>query len=234
MRLKKQKRETKQHTGLIGLVCICVGACCIILALGSLGSHYYAEKQLLASTLRLQRELQHQRDEAEGIDSEAGNVPAEESGNSDIWKGKEEILGSLMIPVIDLEVAVREGTDRTALRDAVGHLTGTAPIGEVNGNCVIAGHRNYSFGRFFNRLDEVEANDRIVLTNMSGEQYVYRVTEKKVVSPDDTSVLEAAGGGELTLITCTPIYIATHRLIVHCELIPEKVETPKNVIQNGK
>ena len=98
------------------------------------------------------------------------------------------------------------------------HEPETAFAGE-EGNCVIAGHRNYNFGKYFNRLDEVEINDLIYL-DTDRATYTYAVTDIKVVEPTDVEILEPVAGKEiLTLYTCTPIYIATHRLVIIAERI---------------
>ena len=66
----------------------------------------------------------------------------------------------LRIPSIDSENVISEGTDKEALSKSLGHEIGTALPG-TEGNCVIAGHRNYTFGKYFNRLDEVKVGDEI-------------------------------------------------------------------------
>ena len=87
------------------------------------------------------------------------------------------------------------------------------------GNCVIAGHRNYNFGKFFNRLDEVEENDLIYIDSPT-QTYTYVVKEIKVVEPTDVEILDPVEGKQqLTLYTCTPLYIATHRLVIIAERI---------------
>ncbi len=128
-----------------------------------------------------------------------------------------DVLYNLRIPVIDSENPVREGVSKGILADSLGHEPGTAYIGE-QGNCVIAGHRNYTFGRFFNRLDEVAVGDYIYVDTRSGS-YTYVVKEIKIVEPTEKSVLSPTKETRLTLYTCTPIYVATHRLVIIAELI---------------
>jgi LPXTG-site transpeptidase (sortase) family protein len=128
------------------------------------------------------------------------------------------VLGVLRIPKLGLTVAVGDGVTRRTLRYAVGHFTGTALPGE-EGNCAITGHRSYLWGEYFNRLDELEHGDSIELER-GGATYTYIVREKFVVTPDQTWVLNHREGHELTLITCTPIRVATHRLVVKAVLVP--------------
>lgn len=125
-------------------------------------------------------------------------------------------LAVLSVPAIDLEVAMREGVGSYSLRYSVGHYPKSVMPGET-GNCVILGHRNYTYGEFFNRLDELTVGDEITLER-AGTVYTYLVTETFVVEPGDTYVLDPTDDATVTLITCTPIRVATHRLIVRAAL----------------
>lgn len=122
----------------------------------------------------------------------------------------------LRIPKINLEEAVKEGSTKSVLSSALGHIENTAFPGE-NGNCCIAGHRNYVFGKYFNRLEEVTFGDIIEIETMDNT-YMYEVDSIEVVEPEDVSVLEYTDGKNLTLITCTPFMIGSHRLIVHATM----------------
>lgn len=127
------------------------------------------------------------------------------------------VLGIIKIDKIKIKYPIVEGVKPSNLSKAIGHIPGTAGLGQP-GNCALAGHRNYTFGRYFNRLDEVNTGDIISITTKKAE-YKYKVYEKLVVKPEDVSVIK--GGKDdtiLTLITCTPIYVATHRLILHARL----------------
>ena len=146
---------------------------------------------------------------------ESGDAFLDTDGNEAVTG---DMLYILRIPSIDSENPVREGTERDVLSDSLGHESGTAFAGE-EGNCVIAGHRNYNFGKYFNRLDEVEIDDLIYLDSAT-ETYTYVVTDIQVVDPTDVEILEPIEGKEtLTLYTCTPIYIATHRLVIIAERV---------------
>ena len=146
---------------------------------------------------------------------ESGDAFLDTDGNEAVTG---DMLYILRIPSIDSENPVREGTERDVLSDSLGHESGTAFAGEES-NCVIAGHRNYNFGKYFNRLDEVEIDDLIYLDSAT-ETYTYVVTDIQVVDPTDVEILEPIEGKEtLTLYTCTPIYIATHRLVIIAERV---------------
>lgn len=139
----------------------------------------------------------------------------------EIENGSQEVvpIGILYIPKIDLEAAVLQGVNPKTLRYAVGHYENT-PLPSEGGNSCIVGHRSYSYGAFFNRLDEIELNDKIEM-EVSGKTYYYNVKDILVVKPEEVWVLDATEETMITLITCTPIRIGTHRLIIRAIL--EKV-----------
>lgn len=129
-----------------------------------------------------------------------------------------EVIGIVSIPKIDIDLMFVEGVTKQALKFAVGHMPGTGMPGEV-GNCAIAGHRSYTFGEYFNRLDEVEVGDEIQIT-MGKETYTYKVYESFLVEPTEVWVTGPIENKKIvTLITCHPVVKATHRLIVRGELV---------------
>jgi len=117
----------------------------------------------------------------------------------------------LVIPKIDLTVAVAEGVENRTLRSAVGHFEGTALPGQI-GNFSVVGHSNSAFGEFFHRLDEVEVGD-VIIVECDGESYTYVVSERLVVEPEDTWVLDPTPDARITLVTCTGTRLAS-RLII--------------------
>lgn len=124
-------------------------------------------------------------------------------------------IGALEIEQIDLKLPVVEGIDKAQLEVALGHIPETAPIGEV-GNAVLAGHRSYAYGRFFNRLGEMKVGDELTYTGEGGEEYTFSVYEILTLAPDDQSAFEqSTEKSVLSLYTCTPT--ATHRLVVRAE-----------------
>lgn len=146
----------------------------------------------------------------ENIDKNSGN-PNQKPPSEDI-----KAIGIMKIPKIDLKVAIGEGVGNEILKYAVGHFTGTAMPGQ-KGNFCVAGHRSYTYSEYFNRLDEVVIGDSIIVKTQKGE-FTYKVYEKKVVEPTETSVLNPTKDATLTLVTCTPIRVATHRLIIKAKL----------------
>lgn len=122
-------------------------------------------------------------------------------------------LGIIQIPKLGVSEHILEGIDRH-LYYGVGHVPGTGSI-DASGNCVLAGHRYAGF----RHLDKLVAGDTLVLK--AGENtYNYSVYDSFEVLPEETWVLSTVEEGEksLTLITCTPYLISTHRLIIRAHL----------------
>ena len=147
------------------------------------------------------------------VNSEDEQAYSEDDNKQDLTK----IIGLLKISKISLEEAIREGSTDSVLSSALGHMEGTALPGE-EGNCCIAGHRNYTFGKYFNRLNEMEIGDFIELETYDAN-YTYEINDIFVVEPTEVSVLDDIEGENLTLITCTPLFIGSHRLIIRANLI---------------
>lgn len=147
----------------------------------------------------------------------AGLANAEEYRKGKVKSG--EALTRLEIPKLGVDVIVVEGTSLAALRAGAGHYPKTALPGEP-GNVAIAGHRT-TYGRPFNRLDELQPGDRIVLTTPLA-RHVYEVnTEPYVVEPTDWTPIDSypRSGSFLTLTTCTPEGSASLRLVTRAELV---------------
>lgn len=153
-------------------------------------------------------------------DSDNSNDAEKETEKISVAKPayKPNIIGTIQISKINVNIPIVEGTTQQDLKYGAGHLKGTGKLGQV-GNCALAGHRSYTFGKMFNRLDEISAGDEIIV-NTKQNKYKYVVYDKKVIEPDDFSVLKYGKGEKiLTLVTCDPIFIADHRLIVQAKLM---------------
>lgn len=129
-----------------------------------------------------------------------------------------ETIGIISIAKLDMELPILEGATQSNMKNAAAHLTGTAQLGQA-GNAAIAAHRAHKTGRLFNRLNELTYGDEVVI-KARGQDLVYQVDQISVVEPTDISVLEGdLDKQRITLITCDPLYEATHRLIVRAELV---------------
>ncbi|WP_461207719.1 class D sortase [Clostridium sp. DL1XJH146] len=122
------------------------------------------------------------------------------------------------IEKISLKMPLLEGVTKENLNLSASHDSYSSPPGE-KGNCIILGHRSYTYGRHFNRLNELSIGDEIKITS-ENQEFTYTVIEKIIVLPEDIDAnLKTTNSKLLTLITCHPVRIATHRLMIIAELI---------------
>lgn len=128
------------------------------------------------------------------------------------------VMSVLTVPSADIMVPVYHGTSDEALSQGAGHLMGTSlPVGGAGSHCVVAGHTGLPSVKIFDKLDTVSVGDYLYLETM-GESLCYRVVEREVVEPDQTDSLVMQEGRDLlTLVTCTPYGVNSHRLLVHAE-----------------
>ncbi|MCD8125057.1 MAG: class C sortase [Lachnospiraceae bacterium] len=146
------------------------------------------------------------------------------------------VMGYISIPKINVKLAIYHGTDETALQTGVGHLEGTdLPIGGEGSHAVIAGHRGLPSARLFTDLDQLEIGDQFYLYILD-EVLAYEVDQiLPMVDKDDYETLLAAlapveGEDYVTLYTCTPYGVNTHRLLVRGHRIPYEGETESTVM----
>lgn len=122
----------------------------------------------------------------------------------------------IVIPSIGVDSAVVEGDTWEDLKKGVGHHKGTAHPGE-RGNAVYSGH-NDVFGEVFRRLEEIKPGDLITMY-AGANLYRYEVKRVRIVSPKEVSVMAPTNDATLTLITCYPYRVDTHRLVVIAKLV---------------
>lgn len=131
----------------------------------------------------------------------------------------DEIFGVLSIPAIDLEMPIYLGATEQHMADGAAHLSQTSlPIGGMDTNCVIAGHRGYSGASYFRYLDKLHVGDTVSVTNL-WETLTYRVREIRIIDPSDVEEILIQPGRELlTLLTCHPYASGgRQRYVVYCE-----------------
>lgn len=147
----------------------------------------------------------------------------------------EGVMGTLEIPKIKVNLPIYHGTSETVLSRGVGHLKNTAlPIGGTGTHAVLTGHRGYAGAKLFTDLDQLIIGDRFCL-HILDRTLVYEVDQILVVTPDQTEALKPMEGQDfVTLLTCTPYQINSHRLLVRgkrveegpAEVKPETMEEP--------
>ena len=133
-------------------------------------------------------------------------------------------IGSVRIPSINVNVSFCHGTGEATLQSEAGHLYGTSfPIDGENVHAVIVAHSALSTASLFTDLTKVKEGDKFYVTVLNTE-YEYTVDQIKVVLPEDDYQYEQIEKGKnyVTLYTCTPYGVNTHRLLVRGELTGQK------------
>ncbi len=126
-----------------------------------------------------------------------------------------DIMSIISIPKIDLILPIYHGTSEGVLQNGIGHLGGSSlPIGGINTHTVLMGHRGLPSSKLFTYLDKVEIGD-IVYLQTGNIHLAYEVDDIKIVEPNELFDLKIYDNKDyLTLITCTPYGINTHRLVI--------------------
>lgn len=135
------------------------------------------------------------------------------------------MMGYVDIPSIGVSLPIYHYTTDDVLSKGVGHLYGTSlPVGGENTHSVITGHRGLPSSKLFTDLDKVKVGD-VFSIYVLGEELDYQVDQIDIVLPDEISSLSIEPGKDLvTLVTCTPYGVNTHRLLVRGHRI-EKTDT---------
>ncbi|MEV8214482.1 class C sortase [Leifsonia sp. NPDC077715] len=126
-----------------------------------------------------------------------------------------DAMSRIQVPKVGIDLPVYHGTSEASLLRGAGHLQGTSlPVGGKDTHSVITAHRGLADSTMFTDLDKVGVGDRFIITTF-GKVLTYQVTDTKVVEPSDSSSLRQEAGRDLvTLVTCTPLGINTHRILV--------------------
>lgn len=140
-----------------------------------------------------------------------------------------EQIGFVDIPKIDQKIPVYAGTSEEVLQKACGHLEGTSlPIGGIDTHAVITAHRGLPQVKLFRELDKLKVGDVFYFTNIK-ETLAYEVDQILTVEPwDFDPVLVVEGKDLMTLLTCTPYMINSHRLLVRGHRVPYVEEIAKD------
>lgn len=125
------------------------------------------------------------------------------------------MMGSIEIPKISVNLPIYHGTSDAVLSNAVGHVEGTSlPVGGNNTHSILTGHRGLPSSQLFTRLDEMEEGDLFYI-KVCDEVLAYQVQKIQVIKPEEVECLEIQQDRDLvSLITCHPYGINTHRLVI--------------------
>mgnify|MGYP002559349581 CR=1 FL=1 len=143
---------------------------------------------------------------------------AASSATPDYWgilNINEDVMAYITVPVCGINLPIRHGCDEDVLQNSAGHIPGTSfPIGGPGTHSVITAHRGLPSAKLFTNIDNLKIGDQFYIHGPD-ETLAYEVDQIKVVLPEDTSDLRIEEGKDyVTLVTCTPYGINTHRLLV--------------------
>lgn len=155
-----------------------------------------------------------------------------QSGLTDAWSYEQSefdlssygisdgVIAKIRIPKMNVDMPIYLGATYDNMEKGAAQLGQTSlPIGGENTNCVIAGHRGHSGIKYFQDIDVLEIGDEVYIDNL-WETLVYRVSEIKIINPDEINEILIQDNRDLvTLITCHPYLINSHRYVVYCERV---------------
>ena len=176
-------------------------------------------------------ELTAQREAAEQYNAMLSGATITEGGASapPLAYSDQLTVGGVMayidIPKINVYLPVQHGTDADTLENSVGHVVGTSlPVGGSCSHAVLSAHSGLASSKLFSDIDQLAEGDTFYI-HVLGDTLAYKVDAVHAVLPTDTSRLQIEDGKDyVTLVTCTPFGINTHRLLVRGHRIPY---TPK-------
>lgn len=172
-------------------------------------------------------ELTAQRQAAEQYNAMLANATISEGGASTppLAYADQLTVGGVMayvdIPKINVYLPVQHGTGAETLEKSVGHVVGTSlPVGGSSTHAVLSAHSGMASAKMFSDIDQLELGDKFFV-HVLGDTLAYEVDSINTVVPTDMSLLQIEGGKDLvTLVTCTPFGINTHRLLVRGHRVP--------------
>lgn len=131
------------------------------------------------------------------------------------------VMAYVDIPKINVYLPVQHGTDADTLERAVGHVVGTSlPVGGSSTHAVLSAHSGLASSKLFSDIDQLAVGDTFYI-HVLGDTLAYKVDSINTVLPTDTRLLQIEDGKDyVTLVTCTPFGVNTHRLLVRGHRVP--------------
>lgn len=144
------------------------------------------------------------------------------------------MMGYISIPSIEVTLPIYHGVEEQVLQEAVGHIEGTSlPVGGMATHAVLSGHRGLPSAKLFTDLDQMQEGE-LFFIRVLDETFAYQVDGIETVLPDETESLAIrAGEDKVTLVTCTPYGINSHRLLIHAHAVPYVPEMDELVGKPG-
>lgn len=166
------------------------------------------------------------------VDNADNGILSDDSYNGQLLQSDTGVMGSIEIPKIDVDLPIFHGTGDDVLSVGVGHQEGTSlPIGGENTHSCLTGHRGVPGSSLFTRLDEISEGDLFFL-DILGDTLAYKVYDIQVFTPDEAAefVTKIDPGKDIvSLVTCTPYGLNTHRLVVTGERVPYEKATYEGI-----
>ncbi|WP_022778189.1 class C sortase [Butyrivibrio sp. AE3009] len=136
------------------------------------------------------------------------------------------IIGYIEIENIGVNLPIYHGTDESVLQVGIGHLEGTSfPTGDTGTHTVLSGHRGLPSSKLFSDLDQMIVGDTFLL-HILDQTFAYQIDKINIVLPEETNDLAIVSGEDyVTLVTCTPYGVNTHRLLVRAKRVDYNEET---------
>lgn len=146
---------------------------------------------------------------------------------------KFDIIAYINIPKINVKLPIYEGVNSKILEQGIGHIPQTSiPCGGINTHAVLSGHSGLSSAKLFDNIDKLEKDDVFYITYLN-ETLKYKVTDINRVLPDETGKIKIEEGKDLvTLVTCIPKYVNTHRLLVTGSRVKLDNDEEKKALNN--
>lgn len=233
--MKKEKRITDKITLIVSILFILIGT---IIFLYPTVSNYLAEKNQVEiireyeemvvqiNENQINQEMQKAQTYNENLSGEPVHDPFVEGSGYALPENytevlnlaKDGVMAYIEIPKISVYLPIYHGTSNEVLEKGVGHIQSTSiPIGGISTHSVLTGHTGLPSAELFTRLDELVVGD-IFYIHVLNEVLTYKIYETKVILPDEIDELQITSGRDLvTLVTCTPYGVNTHRLLVKAE-----------------
>lgn len=144
-----------------------------------------------------------------------------EEYNSLLNVADNSVMGVIKIPKIKIEFPIYHTTSDAVLQVGIGHFTGSSlPVGGKSTHCILSGHRGLPSAKLFTDLDQITEGDKIYI-KVLGDTLAYQVDQIQVVLPNEVEQLDVIPGEDyVTLVTCTPYGINSHRLLVRGTRVP--------------
>lgn len=145
------------------------------------------------------------------------------------------VMGRIRIPAINVDLPIYHTVEEAVLQTGIGHIPGSSlPVGGPSTHALVSGHRGLPSSRLFTDLNQMQVGDVFIITVL-GETMTYQVDQIRIVLPEEVSELSIVPGKDyVTLITCTPYGINTHRILVRGHRIENLTDASIAIVSEAR